>query len=267
MLPDSGTVARAFAATEFTVVVDSFLTDTARRATLVLPTTTLLEDDDVLGAYGHHWLGVSRPVVPPPDGVLSDLEILQAIAARVGLGDVLAGSAREWKARLLRRVAPEGASLEALERGAVRNPEAPEVFLEGGRCKTRSGRVNLIAALPPEPPAEPGFPLWLMSNSTEKAQSSQWAVDPGERIEAVLHPHAAGGVPDGGRARLVSEVGSLAVRVRHDPAQRRDVVIVPKGGHYDRGHAANALIRARCTDMGEGAAYLDARVRVESDTP
>jgi hypothetical protein len=74
-------------------------------------------------------------------------------------------------------------------------------------------------------------------------------------------------VPDGGRARLVSEVGSLAVRVRHDPAQRLDVVIVPKGGHYDRGHAANALIRARCTDLGEGAAYLDARVRVESDTP
>ena len=46
------------------VVVDSFLTDTARVATLVLPTTTQLEADDVMGAYGHHWLGVARPARP-----------------------------------------------------------------------------------------------------------------------------------------------------------------------------------------------------------
>src|SRR5688572_1586330 len=37
MLPDSATVARAFEQIEFSVVVDSFPTDTSRRATLVLP--------------------------------------------------------------------------------------------------------------------------------------------------------------------------------------------------------------------------------------
>ncbi len=54
MLPDSSAVARALETRELVVVVDSFLTDTARRATVVLPTTTLVEDDDLLGAYGHH---------------------------------------------------------------------------------------------------------------------------------------------------------------------------------------------------------------------
>ena len=38
MLPDSATVARAFETRELVVVADSFLTDTARRAHLVLPT-------------------------------------------------------------------------------------------------------------------------------------------------------------------------------------------------------------------------------------
>jgi hypothetical protein len=38
-------------------------------------------------------------------------------------------------------------------------------------------------------------------------------------------------------------------------------VIVPKGGNYDRGNCANVLVRARLTDAGEGAAYLDCRVR------
>ncbi len=47
-----------------------------------------------------------------------------------------------------------------------------------------------------------------------------------------------------------------------DPLQRKDVVIVPKGGHFDRGTSANALIRARTTDAGEGAAYQDCRVRI-----
>jgi len=57
MLPEAGTVARALETRELVVVVDPFLTDTGRRAHFVLPTTTLVEDDDLLGAYGHHWLG------------------------------------------------------------------------------------------------------------------------------------------------------------------------------------------------------------------
>ena len=73
------------------VVVDPFLTDTARLATCVLPTTTLLEADDLLGAYGHHQLGEARPVVAPPPGVKSDLEIMQALAERVGLARRIGG--------------------------------------------------------------------------------------------------------------------------------------------------------------------------------
>jgi hypothetical protein len=37
---------------------------------------------------------------------------------------------------------------------------------------------------------------------------------------------------------------------------------MPKGGHFDRGHSANALIPARATDLGLGAAYLDCMVRI-----
>src|SRR5256885_8417440 len=97
MLPESATTEKALRSREFVCVVDSWPTDTTRAATLVLPTTTLLEDDDLLGAYGHHWVGSSRPVVAPPPGVKSDLEILQALAGRVGLSEVMRGTAREWR--------------------------------------------------------------------------------------------------------------------------------------------------------------------------
>ena len=272
MLPDSATVARALESRELVVVVDSFLTDTARRAHLVLPTTTLVEDDDLMGAYGHHWLGASVPVVAPPPGVKSDLEIVQLLAAEIdrrtgagaadGIGPKVAGSATDWKRRLLRRIEPMGVTVERLEKESMRNPLVGDVLFEGATFPTPSGKMRLLAVVPPPTEDEPGFPLWLFSSSTEKAQCSQWAGPAPTVLEATCHPDAAPGLGDGAQILLESEIGSLRARLKLDPLQRRDVVIVPKGGHFDDGTCANALVKARLTDAGEGAAYLDCRVRI-----
>ena len=273
MLPDAATVARALETRDLVVVVDSFLTDTARRAHLVLPTTTLVEDDDLLGAYGHHWIGASVPAVAPPPGVRSDLEIVQALAAEVdrrtgagsdGIAARLAGDARTWKRRLLRKIEPHGVTVERLERESVRSPLAPRVLFEGRRFPTPGGRLRLLNELPPPLPEEPGFPLWLFSSSTKDAQCSQWAGTPPTLLEATCHPDAVPGLPDGTEVVVESAIGSLRARLRHDPTQRRDVLIVPKGGHLDSGACANVLVPARLTDAGEGAAYLDVRVRVRA---
>src|SRR4051812_39736306 len=135
MLPESATTERALRSREFVCVVDSWPTDTTRAATLVLPTTTLLEDDDLLGAYGHHLVGASRPVIAPPAGVKSDLEILQGLAERVGLADVMRGTAREWKERILRKDA--GFTVTDLEeRGPQRSNLSQKVLFADRRFKT-----------------------------------------------------------------------------------------------------------------------------------
>jgi anaerobic selenocysteine-containing dehydrogenase len=269
MLPDSGSIARALETRDLVVVVDAFLTDTAERAHVVLPTTTLLEDDDVLGSYGHHYIGVSRPVVPLPDGVRSDLEIIQALAARVGLADAVAGDARAWKRRILRPLEEHGITLERLEEhGPIKHPLVGPIAFEGRRFATPSGRASLMTEAPPPaavPTAE--FPLFLLSLSTERAQASQWARPLEGPLEVTVHPDAARGIADGALARLESAIAALEVRVRHDPAQRRDVAIVPKGGRFGAGTCANALIRARLTDHGEGAALADELVRLVPIAP
>ncbi len=48
--PETPTVLRAFRALEFRVVVDEFLTDTAREADVVLPAKSMFEQTDVIGA-------------------------------------------------------------------------------------------------------------------------------------------------------------------------------------------------------------------------
>jgi anaerobic selenocysteine-containing dehydrogenase len=202
--------------------------------------------------------------VAPPPGVRSDLEIMQGLAARVGLGQVMAGSAREWKERLLAsKMAPHGITADQLERGAVRNPLAPNIVFADRRFATPTGRVNLVTSEPaPAALAADGYPLVLMSISTDRAQSSQWAAPAAGPAVATVHPAAAGGLADGALARLESRVSSLVVRIAHDPAQRRDVVLVPKGGHRKDGRCANSLVQARTTDLGEGGALYDERVRI-----
>ncbi len=263
MLPESQTVARALETRELVVVADMFLTDTARRAHVVLPTTSLLEADDMVGAYGHHWLGVAQPVVPPPGDAKSDLEILQALAPRVGLDGVLDGDARAWKRRLLRpEVAERGVTLESLEERQQKNPLVSKVLFEDRHFATPSGKVNLVTTAPLLEANGSGFHLWLLSLSSERSQSSQWAKPQRGLAVAVVHPDAAPGIARGAVARLETELGSIQVQVEHDVDQRPDVVIVPKGGHYDAGRCANALIRARTTDLGEGGALYDERARL-----
>jgi len=264
MLPDSNRTVEALRSRDFVVVVDSFLTDTARQAHLVLPTTTLLEDDDLIGAYGHHWLAVSRPVVARPPEVRTDLEIMQGLAARVGLAGVLDGDARAWKARLVSdKLAKAGVKLEDLEAGPVRNPLTPNVLFADRRFPTKTGRVQLVGEVPravvPHPRAGE---LLLSAISTDKAQSSQWAKRPDGPPVVTVHPDAAAGIADGGLARLESAIGSLVVRVKHDARQRRDVALTAKGGHLSDGRCMNAITRAAVTDLGEGGALYDEPVRL-----
>jgi anaerobic selenocysteine-containing dehydrogenase len=271
MLPDSAKVASAIEQTEFVVVADCFLTDTARRAHVVLPVPTLLEDSDLLGAYGHHWIAESRPVVPMPPGVKHEVHIFQDLARRVGLKSYPTDSIDQCKRQALADVAGQGAGLESLRKhGAVRSPVADPLLFQPGHVLTRTGRVQLLTEVPapaevevPKAQANASEPLWLFSNSTEKSQASQWAGKGlGDRTWCVAHPDAVPGLAEGAVVRVYSAHGSLQARLRLDPEQRRDVVIMPKGGHFDRGQSANALIVARPTDIGLGAAYLDCLVRI-----
>jgi anaerobic selenocysteine-containing dehydrogenase len=254
-LPDSAKVQEALRTREFVCVVDPWMTDTARLATLYLPTTTLLEDDDLLGSYGHHYVGASTPVVPPPAGVLSDLQITQELAKRVGLPG-FEGTHREWKQRILRKDA--GFTLEQAEERPQRSALSPKVLFADRKFATPSRKVNLQTSAPPGAQVSKEYPLYIMAISSEKSQSTQWSKPrpPGPAVVTV-HPDAARGIPEGSIARLESQVGALVVRLAYDDRQRRDVALLAKGGHLIDGRCANVLSRAKATDGGGGAAFYD----------
>ena len=267
MLPDSHTTAKALSSIDFLVVLDSRHTDTTRLADVILPTATLLEDDDLLGAYGHHYIGVSRPIVPPPPDVKTDLEIIQALAQKTGLGTLMAGSAQEWKARLLHPdIKKAGVTIEQIYETPTRHPGVGRIAHLHRQFSTRTTKAQLVHCAPPPMPVPPdrdvrvpkeSIPLMCMSVSTAESQSSQWSEPPQQPIEVRVHPDVDAGIGHEGRGWLESSLGQIQVRVIHDASQRRDVVLVPKGGGFFSKSAANALIEAKVTDAGEGAAYYD----------
>lgn len=258
MLPDASAVARALETRELTVVVDSFLTDSARRAHVVLPCPTFVEADDIAGAYGHHWLGVARPLSPPPAEVKSDHEIMRLLAPRLGIDDpLIAGETRAFKRALLEG-GPTELTLEQLEAGPVRNPLADEVL-------PPPERVRLPAAVPEPPRPTAEYPLLLAALATRASQSAVWSRPLEGLLPCRVHPSATA-LPDGAEATLESALGRLAVRVVHDAGVHPEMAVVPKGGHLDAGHCANALVRAALTDLGGGGALYDEPVRLLART-
>jgi anaerobic selenocysteine-containing dehydrogenase len=71
----------------FTVVLEHFQTDTADYADYVLPATTQLEHWDMLRAYGHHFVSLNRPAIPPVGESLPNSEIFRRMAAALGYDD------------------------------------------------------------------------------------------------------------------------------------------------------------------------------------
>jgi hypothetical protein len=77
-----------------------------------------------------------------------------------------------------------------------------------------------------------------------------------------VHPSAAGGCGDGEICEIESVLGRIPVRIEHDPDQRRDIALLPKGGPRSASACGNMLIRARTTDLGEGGALYEECVRI-----
>jgi len=262
MLPDSRGVQQALQSRECVVVFEQMLTDTAQCADVVFPITTMLEEFDVLGSYGHHGLTATRPVAERLPGTRSDLEIYQALAARMGFGDKLAGTPEAWCERILASTGT-GLSLQQLQDGVVMNPKAERVFCAGRRFPTDDGRYHFVQEVPVETAAHAnGMPLTLGSFSTSASQSSQWSRPLPDVLPARVHPHAVPWARDGQIVRIEAEQGFLRARLHLDDSLHPELVLVPKGGWLSHGQAANALVPAGTTDEGLGGNYFDVPVRV-----
>ena len=289
--PETGKVREAFRALDFRVVVDERLTDTAREADLVLPSKSLFEQTDVIGAYWHPYLQIRQKLMEPPSAVKPETELYWLLAQRLGLpldtlpapGDAAVEAFLEAK---LARF--PGLTLAALREGPVLAPGHQEVAFADGVYPTPSGRIELwseeaarrwgVDPLPAyQEPLESAagargdYPLQLLTPNQKNGIHSQFldlkviqALDGGPGLWIAAEDASARRLVQGDRARVFNDRGELFLPVRIDLGLLRGCVVAFNGYGAAHGGSVNLLSLGRETDLGHGAAFHDNLVQVEA---
>jgi anaerobic selenocysteine-containing dehydrogenase len=280
--PDSTRVMQGLAREDlFTVVLEHFLTDTARYADVVLPATTQVEHLDLVPSWGHTYVTYNEPAIAPVGESLPNTEIFRRLARAMGFDDDAFDVSDEELVRLA--LAGARAPLDKVDFDELRavgwaEADLPEDFrpFANGGFGTPSGRLRLWSRdLPPgfDPPPGDDEPLALMTtksahhflNSTYANLPRHLAGEGEPMLE--LHPDdaAARGIADGDLVRVSNVRGEVVARARLGDVVGPGVVALPSGWWASRspgGTMVNALTTQELTDGG-GAAMHSARVEVE----
>ncbi len=160
--PDQNQVLKGLSREDlFTVVHERFLTDTARYADIVLPSTSSLEHSDLYRAYGTYCIQRAKAVIPPVGQSKSNREVFSLLAEAMGIDDpFFRQTADDLIDHLISLPSPlrEGIDREAFAAGkAVEIPLAPDART---RYKTPSGKIEILNLKEPHPLPRYHCSLW-----------------------------------------------------------------------------------------------------------
>jgi anaerobic selenocysteine-containing dehydrogenase len=276
-----------------TVVIEQFMTDTARHADVILPATTQLEHLDGVFSWGHHYYTLNEPAIEPLGEAKPTTEAFRLLARRMGLDGAAFEETDEELLQHLLEDGRGGITLDSLrERGwqKIDLGQGPAPHAEGN-FMTPTGRIGLRAewladagvdTLPFfDPPAEvtdaelaKRYPLALVTpkthlflNSTFANQRRQHSAQPEPYLVVSPDDATSRGIEDGAAVRVFNDRGSFTCPASVSDETRTGVVVAPMGwwnADYPEGRAAQATTSQRLTTLGEAPTFNDNRVEVET---
>lgn len=275
--PDAAHAREALARLDHLVVQDIFLTETACFADVVLPASAWPEKTGTV-TNTNRQVQMGRPALDPPGEARPDLDIIVALAHRLGLGwdythprDVFAEMARAMPSLA-------NISWDRLERdGAVTYPcdrpdEPGRAIVFDDRFPTADGRGRLVPAglIDPAELPDAEFPMVLSTGR----QLEHWHTGSMTRRASVLdrlEPEAVAylapedlarlGVAPGGRLRVTTRRGSVELAARADPAMAPGMLFLP---FAYREAAANLLTNPVLDPFGKIPEFKHCAARVEA---
>ncbi|HVU49985.1 MAG TPA: molybdopterin oxidoreductase family protein, partial [Polyangia bacterium] len=262
--PHALNVNRKLASLDLCVVSDAFENETSAHAHVFLPVAQWAEETGTMTNLEGRVI-LREPVREAPAGARTDLEIMQALAGRLGVGPLFPSSAAEDVFRELgaatagARADYSGITYDKIRRqqgvfwpcpaaNDADHPGTPRLFAErffhaDGRARFHVVRDRASAETP-----DGDYPLYFTTgryrehyNSGAQTRHVRALVDAQPEPRVQIHPRLAAtlGAEDGGRLMVESRRGSVAFTVAVSPDIRHDTLFAPF--HWGGKHAANVL--------------------------
>jgi len=279
---DTEKILKAFHSVDFKVALDMYLTDTAAASDVVLPVKHPLEEDNiVMPPANHSYINYCNRVVEAPEGVLSELEILNELAMRLELKDFPIMSQEEWIEKITEPMR-EKIDFEKLKEEPIKVPEVLDIPWRDGRFLTPSGKFEFYSETAEEEGFSPtaGYrsleteiskdhPFYLITPKLRGSLHSQhFALEEGDHVPTVhINTTKANelGLDEGETVRVYTEKGSLEAIIKLDGDILPDRVKIYQGGWARKGGGINRIIPERYSRMGMHAAYYEVVCRIEKE--
>jgi anaerobic selenocysteine-containing dehydrogenase len=255
----------------FVVVHESHWTRTAECADIVLPAPTFLEKEDLVIPWSHNYVQVSPQVVPRLTDSCSEVEVMQALARRLGLTQAWLFE-DPWQAvEQAMQDALEAGSFPELRAGArlrLRQRPTEQYPTASGKIELSSGRAAQMgwSALPVQQPLpEQDGCFLLLTSATPRYTHTQFQEVYGPiPVTVAIHAQDAGrlGIADGQMVELANDLGRVLARALVSDLVPPGVLWSPRQWEGPDGVPQNALTSSLPQSIGGGPRFNSTRVTI-----
>ena len=284
--PRAGHIEQRLDALDFLMVADFFLSETAERADVVLPSAQWAEEEGTMTNLEGRVILRQRAMLPP-DGVRTDLEVLAALAGGLNCGRFFPSCPAQVFEELRRASSGGVADYAGITYERIKkedgvfwpcpdeqHPGTPRVFLD--RFQTPDGRARFhpVEFRPPAEEPDFEFPLYLtsgrvMAHYQSGTQTRRVAalMESSPRAFVQIHPSMARtyGIQEGDQVRLTTRRGTSLLAAQLTPAIRMDTLFVPF--HFNGTGRANLLTNPALDPTSRMPEFKVCAVRLEKGNP
>lgn len=285
--PDSSNIEKRLGMLDFLVVCDPFANETATNAHVVLPVALWAEEDGTLTNLEGRVIR-RRKVMDPPSGVLNDLEVLCALAGRLGCGDKFRDSTAQRVFSEFRRATAGGpADYNGIDYARIdqtngvfwpcpdrEGPDSPRMFLDRFHHPDGKARFHPVEDRPGGEYPDNEYPLYFTTgrllehyNSGSQTRLISRLAGSGQLPGLQMHPDLAAsvGAVEGSRITVESRRGSASFLGRVTRAIRPDTLFAPF--HWGGDHCANRLAGVALDPVSRMPEFKFAAVRIAGVEP
>jgi anaerobic selenocysteine-containing dehydrogenase len=278
--PDTNRLKQELSKLDYLVVVDQFMTDTAKYADIVLPAQTFFEYTDIFTGYWTPYISCFNKVIEPVGESKNEAEIYRMMGEYMGYD---LSYLPEYDNRALNTVLKQvgvNINMDMLKQEPYME-KLMEIAFEDKKFNTPSGKIELYSEAAAgkwkESPV-PSFsediienkdlyPLRFLSTHPRERIHSQFAdIEKIKNDKAILYINetdaAERGIKQGNRVEIYNDRGKIHAFVNITESIKPGVVNVYEGLSESTGASVNMLTSQGVSDIGWGATYYECFVEV-----